>query len=179
MKKHIANLNYGKTPITICNEKNEEMGVIYIDATDFNILKRLDTAKENIAKIRIENKNITGDEIQKIDMQIREQIDYAFDSKISDTVFKNQHTLSTYNGETFVERFINSIEPVVNEILGEESKKVSDKMNQYTRPYTNDHNKKKKGKGNDRRITEARNNREKKVQNQISGQSMSRYINRF
>lgn len=166
MERYKIKLNDGKIPVIVCNERDEDLGIIYISPTDFNIVKRLEEAKACIDKIKIADENADGDTIKKLDRQIREQIDYAFDYNVSDVVFKNQHTLSTYNGVTFVERFLEGIEPVIKKIVGAENQKTQNRMNQYTRPYTNDHNKKKKkkGKGNDRRITEVRNNREKKVQ---------------
>lgn len=128
----------GRIPVTINNHRKEEIGVIYINPSDFNILTRLEEVKKNMEKIPDFKEDITGDSVIEADRYVREQIDYLFGDKVSDTVFKNQHSMSTLKGVTFVERLIEGLTPVIEQIITKEVKSSEERMKKYTSAYGND-----------------------------------------
>ena len=128
----------GRIPVTINNHRKEEIGVIYINPSDFNILTRLEEVKKNMEKIPDFKEDITGDSVIEADRYVREQIDYLFGDKVSDTVFKNQHSMSTLKGVTLVERLIEGLTPVIEQIITKEVKSSEERMKKYTSAYGND-----------------------------------------
>lgn len=125
----------GRVPITIYNHRKEEIGIIHINPSDFNILARLEEVKRNMQNIPVINEDITGEQVIETDKYVREQIDYLFGDNVSDTVFKNQHSMSTLNGITFVERLINGLTPVIEQIISKEVESSEDRIKKYTSPY--------------------------------------------
>ena len=57
------------------------------------------------------------DTIEKLDAELRNEVDAAFGYPVSKTVFGAQHCLSTCDGEFFIVRFINTIAPVIYEMF--------------------------------------------------------------
>lgn len=146
MASYKIKIDDGRVPITIDNERNEELGVVYINPNDFNILDRLDQVKKNIADYKVDEKeDITTDRVKELDKLMREQVDYLFDYNVSDMVFKNQHSLSTLQGVTFVERLINALTPVIKQIVEKETENSTKRMSKYIAPYAQNH-KSKSGK---------------------------------
>lgn len=135
MDSYKIKIEDGRIPITIDNERGEELGVVYINPNDFNILNRLDEVKAKISAISIGADEITGEKIKNVDIAIREQINYLFDYNVADVVFKKQHSLSTYNGITFIERLLNALTPVIRDIMQKETEKSEKRMSKYTGPY--------------------------------------------
>ena len=140
MASYKIKIDDGRVPITIDNERDEELGVVYINPNDFNILDRLDKVKKNIADYKVDEKeNITTDRVKELDKLMREQVDYLFDYNVTDMVFKNQHSLSTLQGVTFVERLINALTPVIKQIVEKETENSAKRMSKYIAPYVQDH----------------------------------------
>lgn len=135
MDSYKIKIEDGRIPVTIHNERNEELGVVYINPNDFNLLNRLDEVKKNISGISMKEENTTEEKIKEMDMLIREQVNYLFDYNVSDIVFKNQHSLSTLKGTTFIERLLNALTPVIREIIEKETKESEKRMEKYTKPY--------------------------------------------
>lgn len=125
----------GRIPVTINNHREEEIGVIYINPSDFNILTRLEKVKKNMENIPDFKEDITGEGINEADRYVREQVDYLFGENVSDTVFKNQHSLSTLKGVTFAERLIKGLTPVIEQIITDEAKSSEERMNKYISVY--------------------------------------------
>lgn len=148
MESYKIKVEDGRVPITINNERDEELGVVYINPNDFNMIKRLEDAKNNISALIVTDKDISGEDagkkIAEIDEKIKEQVDYLFDYKVSDIVFKSQHSLSLHNGDTFIERLLNALTPVITDIVNKETEKSEKRMSKYTKAYTQDHKTKKK-----------------------------------
>lgn len=156
MDSYKIQIEDGRVPITINNERNEKLGVVYINPNDFNILNRLDEVKAKISAMSIGEDEMIGEKIKNVDIMIREQINYLFDYNVADVVFKKQHSLSIYRGMTFIERLLNALTPVIREVIQKETEKSEKRMLKYTGPYINDHERKAE---NDRTASESFNNK--------------------
>lgn len=91
-------INTNTERIAITDEHGNTRGVIEIAKSDFNLIARL----------------------EKLDAELRNEVDTAFGYPVSKTVFGAQHCLSTCDGEFFIVRFINTIAPVIYEMFNAE-----------------------------------------------------------
>lgn len=120
-------INTNTEQIAITDEHGNTRGVIEIAKSDFNLIARLeklgDKVGEIIAKVQT-SEEMSDDElfdtIEKLDAELRNEVDAAFGYPVSETVFGAQHCLSTCDGEFFIVRFINTIAPVIYEMFNAE-----------------------------------------------------------
>lgn len=139
------NLNFddGFREFTI---NNDESKVIRINPSDFAIFTRLAEAKkiiadalENAGDIDITpegkavNFEVAGKKVEEIDKLIKEQVDYVFNSKVSDMVFGNQSPLSNIGGMSLFERFIDCVEPVIKEAITAKRQDSKKRVEKYTK----------------------------------------------
>lgn len=113
--------------IEIVDEHGNSRGMIEIAKSDINLIGRLEKLGDKVGHI-IEQvqtpEDMTDDElfdtIEKLDAELRNEVDAAFGYPVSETVFGAQHCLSTCDGEFFIVRFINTIAPVIYEMFNAE-----------------------------------------------------------
>ena len=138
-------IDSGKKRYTI-NGNPEE--TIEFNPSDPAILTRFNTALGKISNIEKElDLAIDAEEgsdeylkaqaeaLGKIDGFVREQIDYIFDGRIADIVFKNTSSTSTADGVPYFERLINALYPIVEKDVQEEQKKQKQRLQKYTAKY--------------------------------------------
>ncbi len=115
--------------------------VIRFDPTDFAIIERFNTAMNNIEKYKDEfdNNEDTADGLEsaaetvsKINTYIREQIDYIFDSPVSDIAFGNKSPLAMVKGVPLFERFLNAVIPEMEKEIKSEMKASEKRVSKYT-----------------------------------------------
>lgn len=128
----------------ICDENDNELGVIKVDVTDFNFFTRTKETEAVIEKTlreleELAAKGISNEdkliEFTKLDEKIKKQLNYMFDYDVSSVVFGNQHCLSLGNGEFFLERFMSAIVPVIKNDIAKEQMKSKQKISKYTKGY--------------------------------------------
>ena len=122
--------------------------VIRFDPTDFSIIERFNTAMKNIEQstqeltndIEIDSKGEPADELDiaaeavaKVNKFIKDQIDYIFDSPVSDMVFGNKSPLAMVKGVPLFERFILAAQAVIEKELKAEMKASEKRISKYTR----------------------------------------------
>lgn len=136
-------VNSGKKRYQIVDEYDNELGIIIIDPKDVNLAKRALVAKDNIlayidraASIAdSEKKKDAIEEISDIDEMIKKELNTMLGYDISSSVFKETNCLSTSNGITFVERFLDAIIPVIEKEFEKEFKAAESRINKYTAGY--------------------------------------------
>jgi hypothetical protein len=123
----------------------DESKVIRVNVTDFNLLKRLEEAQDNIERelarygdieINPDGSSANEDTISLVaymDAYIKKQIDYIFDSDISSVVFGNSSCLSMSGGEMFFARFLDAIVPEIEAAVKEEQKASQKRVSKYTK----------------------------------------------
>lgn len=133
----------GKKRYRIVDEYDNELGVIVIDPKDINILKRMKIAKDKILAYIDEASTIAGiedddvaiEKITAIDDEIKQTVNGLFNYDVSAVFFGETSCLSTSNGITFIERFLDAIIPVLEKEFGKEMDASSKRINKYTEQY--------------------------------------------
>lgn len=137
-------VNSGKKRYQIVDEYDNELGVIVIDPKDVNLVKRAMTAKDNILAYIDKAAALSDDagkekdvikEISEIDEMIKKELNTMFGYDISSVVFKETNCLSTLNGVTFIERFLEAISPVLEKEFDKEMKASESRVSKYTARY--------------------------------------------
>lgn len=133
------NLNTGKKTIDIIKD-GKNVGVIEFSPADPYLVKRIKEANETIKTI---NANIHADstveqaleETERIEKQIREAIDYAFDYPCSDVVFGNSCSMCSASGTSQLEQFLNGAMKIIDEEMTKEAKEASKRQAKYLDKY--------------------------------------------
>lgn len=136
-------VNSTKKKYLIVNQFGDELGVITIDPSDVNILKRSENAKKNIIEYIDEATKIAGtmndedamEELDKIDKKIKHELNAMFDYDVSSIFFGQTHCLSTSGGITFIENFLDAVIPVIEKEFEKEIQAASDRIDKYTARY--------------------------------------------
>lgn len=142
----MQNLNFddGYKEFSINNDPGR---VIRFNPADFGIIERIKTAYDEINKAADLDKNIelkpdgtaldefskAADVVRDVDNTIREQIDYIFNSPVSDAVFGRQSTLGMVKGMPLYERFLNAVIPVIEKEVGIQQEASQKRIQKYTR----------------------------------------------
>ena len=134
------NFNEGVKTFSINNDPER---VISVNLTDFGILERFETASKKIKKYiadfdpaSIEEAHSMSDPevfvFFKTDEFIKKQIDYIFNSPVSEIVFGATNCLSLVGGEPLYLKFFEAIMPEIKKALRSEVKKQEEKKAKYT-----------------------------------------------
>jgi hypothetical protein len=120
--------------------------VIRFNPADFSIIERIKTAYDEIEKsMKVENDielKADGTPVEQlgqgaeivrgINDTIKKQIDYIFNSPVSDMVFGNQSPLGMVKGVPLYERFLNAVIPVIEKEVKEETEASRKRISKYT-----------------------------------------------
>jgi len=122
--------------------------VIRFDPTDFAIIERFNNAMKNIEKatenlendVNIDSKGEPLSELEeaaeavaKVNKLIKEQIDYIFDSPVSEMVFGNKSPLALVKGVPLFERFIMAAKEVIEKEVKKEMEASQKRIEKYTK----------------------------------------------
>lgn len=122
--------------------------VIRFDPADVGIIERFNTAIKNIEKARqeltsdieidskgdpIDDLESSAEAVAKVRKLINEQIDYIFDSPVSEMVFGNRSPLALAKGVPLFERFIMAAQEVIEKEIKEEMKASQKRVEKYTK----------------------------------------------
>lgn len=127
----------------------DENRVIRFNPGDFAIIERIKTAYDEIEKatkleqdIELKTDGAPIDEIGKaadivkgISDTVKKQVDFIFNSPVSDMVFGNQSPLSLVKGVPFYERFLTAIIPVIKKETKLAQEASQKRMSKYTQVY--------------------------------------------
>ncbi len=135
------NINDGFKEFTINNDPDK---VIRFNPSDLGIIERINKAYNAITNAEIDNVELNPDgtpvdtmtaasqTVEKFRNLICEQIDYIFNSSVSEVVFGNQSPLSMVKGIPFYERFLNAVVPIIEKEAKAEQLASQKRMNKYT-----------------------------------------------
>lgn len=140
MKNLELGFDKGYEEIVIDKDKNK---TIKIFLNDLNIIERISNAQkvieEKMSK-EIDYEDKTNDNVNKIlelDKVIKEQVDYIFDTNVSEIVFGNKSPMSTINGEFLIVIFLEKIIPIIKENIEKEQIKSQKNIEKYTKEMSN------------------------------------------
>lgn len=137
-------INTGVKRYEIEDENGEPLGVVSVNVTDFNIIDRIVKAKEEISKLveRVQTDISSAQTIEEkgrimaeIDAAIKRELDYMFDSNVSETVFGNKSCLSVCGGQLLITNFIAGIIPVIEKDISKARKESQDRTGKYLNGY--------------------------------------------
>lgn len=124
--------------------------IVRFNPADFGMLERFEIARGNISiaekeigtDVEIDAAGEPIDEltraagiVTRINKIVREQIDFIFNSPVSDVVFGNQSPLSMVGGVPFFQRFLNAAEPFIEKELKAEQAASQKRVSKYTKGY--------------------------------------------
>ena len=113
----------------------DENCFIRINPSDFSILGKIEKAKSNIEKFKIDEPTAPEEAAaaaNKLDTAIREQIDFIFGEGISKTVFGSLNCVSLAGGKPIYQNFLDALLPVIEADIAEEKKKSDENIRRYT-----------------------------------------------
>lgn len=116
---------------------NDENRVIKFNPSDMSILHRVEETLANVEKEmkKYADKEFNGKTEKKMSEFICNQIDYIFNSKVSNIVFNGTSPLSTVKGVPYYVRFIEAVKPIIEEEIIAERKASEEKIKKYTEKY--------------------------------------------
>jgi hypothetical protein len=134
----------GLKEFSINNDPNK---VIRFNPADFGIIERINNAYKEIEKVQNEVPDIelnndgspvdmlsnAAEVVSKVSNTIKKQIDYIFDSPVSDVVFGNQSPLSMVKGVPYYERFLNAVVPIIEKEVKAEQEASRKRIEKYTK----------------------------------------------
>lgn len=140
------NLDEGLEEIMINGDENR---IIKFNTGDYNLITRANEAEKNIVKkleplgdVKVnsdgtaEIESLTN-QLSEIDKAVKEEIDYIFNSKVSEVIFGNTSTLASNKGKFLVEIFFEAVMPVVINRIESEAKASDKRMSKHTDKYNN------------------------------------------
>ncbi|MDF2537995.1 MAG: hypothetical protein K0S76_1016 [Herbinix sp.] len=141
----MQNLNFddGFKEFSINNDPNR---VIRFNPADFGIIERINVAYQEIEKATQIDEDIelkadgspveligkAAEIVQGISNTIKKQIDYIFNSSVSEAAFGHQSPLGMVKGVPLYERFLNSIIPVIEKEVKSEMAASQKRIGKYT-----------------------------------------------
>lgn len=149
----------GAVRVPIKNKQGEEIGVFTFHPTDVNIVKRYNEIVDKFDEITapLENVSIAPDgtaadtndaaaatALSEAEKRLFEAVDYLFDGNMSEAFFGKMNPFSPVNGYFYCESAINAVGKLINSKFDQETKRIENRVNRYTRRYMA----KNKGKNN-------------------------------
>ena len=137
-------INTGVKRYEIEDENGELLGVISINVSDFNIIDRIAQSEKKIMQIasgvqeKVKNMQTIeekGKAMADADAEIKKELDYMFDSNVSEIVFGNKSCLSVCGGQLLITNFIEGIIPVIKHDLLAVRKEAENRMAVYLKEY--------------------------------------------
>lgn len=134
----------GFKEFTVNGDKNR---IVRFNPADINLLDRFDQAVKTIEieqnKLKedielkengeaIEESEEALEVIRRANKLIKDQIDFIFDSKVSEVIFGNQSPMSTVNGRPLFERVFDAIKPILEKEIVSEQEASQKRINKYT-----------------------------------------------
>ena len=140
-----------KESFEVKDRSGKLIGTIEFNAHDLNIVKRLKEVYKAVEKYEAEeeqkpkpedlNNGTVEDTIKAVDeFEAKEkflwdQIDYAFNSKVSEVVFKDISAFTPIGGKLYFEIFLDGIISIVEKSLKKEAESFHKKTDKYTKKY--------------------------------------------
>lgn len=146
MENQIQNILFddGLKSFMVQNDPNR---VIRFSPADYGLIERIDTAgkrmQDAVKKIGVdielrsngeplEDIEAVAEVIREVNKVIFEQVDYIFNSQVSEIVFGNQSPVSTVKGKFLFENFMNAVTPYLVQELETEQKASNARIKKYT-----------------------------------------------
>ncbi len=117
------------------DDNGEVIGQFKFNPNDLDIIKRYEHVVESLEKITI-SEDYDQEEFFKVTDEIKNQIDYLLNYKVSDEIFAKCNPLTlTSKGDFYVENVIEGIAGLIESVMDERIKKKKAKIQKATAKY--------------------------------------------
>jgi hypothetical protein len=117
---------------------DDETAIIRVNTRDPNLYTRINEAKKELQKLADKYENFRSDNPEEIsamiiefDTKVKEQIDYMFNSPVSEVAFGVSSSVAVYDGVPAFQAFLNAILPEVEKEIDKEQKKAEKNVSKY------------------------------------------------
>lgn len=136
---NIINTQTNRKEIEIQRD-GERVGFIYFDPADVSIIKRLREAQAKLSKLNVTISKDDGldamlAEADKMDKELRDAVDYAFNYPCSDVVFGAGYSFTTRNGVSALEQFLSGAIDIISKEMNAEAKASQKRQDKYLAKY--------------------------------------------
>lgn len=165
LTEKVIDLDLGQIKKSKIRVDHDQTRVIELNLSDMNITQRMATAYKNLKKLAEDVQNLSdtldlnvdeNDEeateaamnklsttLADLDKQMREEVDYLFDSKVSDVCVPTGTMYDLHDGEFTFEHIIRSLAELYTNNFKEEFEQMKQRVDKHTSKYVpQDHKKK-------------------------------------
>jgi hypothetical protein len=131
MSENLTNLNF-EDGLKRYKINGDENNIIAFNPSDVAILKRLEKTQETLKdkEKEYDSGNISA---EALDKEVKRLIDYVFNAKIADQIFKGANCISPcLNGHLMIINFFNALAPQLKKDVNEAIKKTGQNIEAYT-----------------------------------------------
>ena len=113
---------------------------ITINPADFGILERLEAAYARIeaAYGKLKGTEVTEEVLFAFSSALNREVDYIFNSEVSDIVFGGASPISTVGGVPLFQRFFEAVLPLIEEAVQSEAALSEERIAKYTEDLGDD-----------------------------------------
>lgn len=132
----------GAEQLRILDEHDRELGILSFYPTDLNLSARIETGTKEIESILKEAKDKTQimeekdflAEVPVIDVRLKEQLNYIFDTNVS-SLFGETNLLTPTADGFLIEGILNAILPVIKDCIQKAADQMEKKKDKYLGAY--------------------------------------------
>ena len=132
----MQNINF-ETGIKSFTINNDESKVIRFNPSDIGLIHRIEESIKAVEKEskKYEDVQMDGATEKKLSNFIYKQIDYIFNSNVSDIVFEGTSPLTTIGGVPYYFKFIEAVKPIIEQEIIKEKQASEERIKKYTSKY--------------------------------------------
>lgn len=142
IKENIIDINLAGVQKTRFRINGDNNAIIELNTSDIGAVFRLEEAYpklhdqlKNIAELNPEDPGF-NEALKEADRAMREQIDYIFDSPVSEVCAKNGTMYDPFEGSFRFEHILNCLTKLYETTLNDEYKKMNARIQKHTSKYT-------------------------------------------
>ena len=133
------NIDTGRKEVAIIRD-GENVGSIFFSPTDPAIVARLTDMQKDLASIdfsnfdaaiQAEDSDAFAEELKQLDRRIRDQLDYAFGSPVSDTVFGSGFAFALSGGTSYAEQLVTGALKIIRDEAAKAQKAAQARQDKY------------------------------------------------
>lgn len=133
------NIDTGRKEISVIRD-GENAGRIFFSPADPAIIARLTDMRKALeeidftkfdAAIQAEDSEAFSEELKQLDRRIRDQLDYAFGSPVSDTVFGSGFAFALSGGTSYAEQFVTGALKIIRDEAAKAQKAAQARQDKY------------------------------------------------
>jgi len=128
----------GLEEYTIEDKNGAVLGKFEMNPSDAEMIKRYEQVVEAVAHIAddVDESNDVVDILDELEKQLSKQIDYLFNSNVSQSFFSITSPFTVLaSGEFYVENVLNAVGGLIEAETGKRFKKIQTKISKYTSKY--------------------------------------------